>query len=150
MQKMQIWSLGWEDALGKEMATLPCILAWKIPWTEEPGKLQSMRSQRVINNLGTKQQLQQINILHLMPDIEEGATDIRCSVQFSSVQFIHSVVSDSLRPHGLQHARAPCPSPTPGVYSNSCPLSWWHHPTTLFSVVPFSSRLQSFPASVLC
>ena len=84
MQKMQIWSLGWEDALEKEMATLSHILAWKIPWTEEPGKLQSMGSQRVINNLATKQQLQQINILHLMPDIEEWATDIRCSVQFSS------------------------------------------------------------------
>ena len=53
------------------MATLSHILAWKIPWTEEPGKLQSMGSQRVINNLATKQQLQQINILHLMPDIEE-------------------------------------------------------------------------------
>ena len=47
----------------------------------------------------------------------------------SSVQFSHSVVSDSLRPHGLQHIRPPCPSPTPRVYSNSCPLSWWCHPT---------------------
>ena len=51
------------------------------------------------------------------------------SVQFSSVQFSHSVMSDSLRPHGLQHARPSCPSPTPGVYSNSCPLSRWCHPT---------------------
>ena len=56
-------------------------------------------------------------------------------------------MSDSLWPHGLQHARPPCPSPTPGVYSNSCPLSWWCHPTTSFSVVPFSSCLQSFPTS---
>ena len=56
-------------------------------------------------------------------------------------------MSDSLRPHGLQHARPPCPSPTPRVYSNSCPLSWWCHPTISSSVVPFSSRLQSFPAS---
>ena len=56
-------------------------------------------------------------------------------------------MSDSLRPHGLQHARPPCPSPTPGVYSNSCPSSWWCHPTILSSVVPFSSCLQSFPAS---
>ena len=54
---------------------------------------------------------------------------IKYSVQFSSVQFSRSVVSDSLRPHGLQHARPPCPSPTPGVYSNSCPLSRWCHPT---------------------
>ena len=63
-----------------------------------------------------------------------------------SVQFSHSVVSDSLQPHGLQHARPPRPSPTPGVYPNACPLSRWCHPTVSFSVVPFS-RLQSFPAS---
>ena len=67
--------------------------------------------------------------------------------QFSSVQCSHSVVSDSLWPHRLQHARLPCSSPTLGVYSNSCPLSRWCHPTTSSSVVPFSSRLQSFPAS---
>ena len=65
----------------------------------------------------------------------------------SSVQFSHSVVSDSSQPHGLQHSRPPCPSPTPRVYSNSCPLSWWCHPTISSSAVPFSSRLQSFPAS---
>ena len=65
----------------------------------------------------------------------------------SLVQFSRSVVSDSLQPHGLQHARLPCPSPTPGVYSNSCPLHWWCHPTISSSVVPFSSHLQSFPAS---
>ena len=63
------------------------------------------------------------------------------------VQFSHSVVSASLRPHGLQHARPPCPSPTPRVYSNSCPLRWWSHPAISSSVVPFSSCLQSFPAS---
>ena len=62
-------------------------------------------------------------------------------------QFSCSVVSSSLKPHGLQHARPPCPSPTPGVYSNSCPLSQWCHPTISSSVVPFSSCLQSFPAS---
>ena len=54
---------------------------------------------------------------------------------------------DSLRPQGLQHARLPCPSPTPGAYSNSCPLSRWYHPTISSSVFPFSSHLQSFPAS---
>ena len=64
-----------------------------------------------------------------------------------SVQFTCSVMSESLRPHGLQHTRPPCPSPTPGVYSNSCPLSQWCHPTSSSSVVPFSSRLQSFQAS---
>ena len=66
---------------------------------------------------------------------------------FSLVQFSHSVMSNSLWPHGLQHTRLPCPSPTPGVPSNSCPLSWWYHPTISSSVVSFSSRLQSFPAS---
>ena len=63
------------------------------------------------------------------------------------VQFSHSVVSDSLWPHGLQHTRLPCPSPTPGTCSNSCPLSRWCHPTISSSVVPFSSCLQSFSSS---
>ena len=68
-------------------------------------------------------------------------------LELVSVQFSHSVVSDSLWLHGLQHARLPCPLPTPGAYSNSCPLSWWCHPTISSSVIPFSSHLQSFPAS---
>ena len=63
----------------------------------------------------------------------------------AAAQFSFSVVSDSLQPHGLQHAGPPCPSPTPGVYSNSSPLSRWCHPTTWSSVVSFSSHLQSFP-----
>ena len=63
------------------------------------------------------------------------------------VQFSRSVVSDSLPPHGPQHTRPPCPSPTPGAYSNSRPLSRWCHPTISSSVVPSSSCLQSFPAS---
>ena len=62
------------------------------------------------------------------------------------VQFSCSVVSHSLQPHGLQHIRPPCRSPTPGVNSNLCPLSLWCHPTILSSVIPFSSHLQSFPA----
>ena len=66
---------------------------------------------------------------------------------YSSVQFSHSVVSDSLWPHGLQHARIPCPSQTPRACTNSCLSSWWHHPTISSSVVPFSSCPQSFPAS---
>ena len=66
--------------------------------------------------------------------------------QFIS-QFSHSVVSDSLQHHGLQHARLPCPSPTPGAYSNSCPSHQWCHPTISSSVIPFSSCRQSLPAS---
>ena len=65
---------------------------------------------------------------------------------FSSIQLSRSVVPDSLQPHRLQHTRPPCPSPMPGVYSNSCPLTWWCHPTISSSVIPFSSFLQSFPA----
>ena len=64
-----------------------------------------------------------------------------------SVQFSHSVMCDSLWPHGLQHARLPCPPSTPRACSNSCPSCWWCHPAILSSVVPFSSCLQSFPAS---
>ena len=62
-------------------------------------------------------------------------------------QFRRSVTSNSLRPHGLQNTRPPCPSPMPGACSNSCPLSQWCHPTISSSVIPFSSCLQSFPAS---
>ena len=91
--------------------------------------------------------------------LQESYTSVKCKIQcslfekpfvsidFSSVQFSHSVVSDPLWPHGLQHTRPPCPSPAPGVYSNSCPLSRWCHPNISSSVIPFSSCLQSFPAS---
>ena len=68
-----------------------------------------------------------------------GSTDL--------LLFSHSVVSSPLQLHGLQHARLPCPSLSPEVCSNSCPLSWWYHPTISSSVTPFSSCLQSFPAS---
>ena len=67
--------------------------------------------------------------------------------RFSSVQFSHSVVPDSLRPHELQHTRPPCPSPTPRVYPNPCPSSWWCHPAISSSVFPFSSFPQFLPAS---
>ena len=70
-----------------------------------------------------------------------------CVPHTSSVQFSRSVVSDSLRPHESQHARSPCPSTTPEVYSDSSPSSQWCHPTISSSVVPFSSCLWSFPAS---
>ena len=65
---------------------------------------------------------------------------------YSSVQFSRSVMFDSLRPHGLHLTSLPCPLPTPGACSNSCPSSWWCHPTISSSVVPFSTCLQSFPA----
>ena len=72
---------------------------------------------------------------------------VRNYPRFSSVQFSHSVVSNSLRSHESQHASPSCPSPTPGLYSNSCPSSRWCHPTTSSSVVPSSSCPQSLPPS---
>ena len=78
-----------------------------------------------------------------------GLKDLRflSVTNFSSVQFSRSVMSDSLQHHGLQHTRPPCPSPTPGVHTNSCSLSWWGHPTISSSVIPFSSCPQSVPVS---
>ena len=126
-------------------------------WTGKPGVLQSMGSQRVGHDWVTE-----LNFPHtfiIFWSIVD--TFIFLCVQFDAlehkqisvipwyhlVQFSCSVMSDSLQPHGLQHTRLPCPSPTPGAYSNSCPWSPWCHPTISSSVVPFSSRLQSFPAS---
>ena len=72
---------------------------------------------------------------------------LQWSLTISSVQFRHADIFDSLRTHGLQHARLPCPLPTPKAYSDSCPSSQWYHPATSSSVISFSSHLQSFPAS---
>ena len=83
-------------------------------------------------------------LAHLTLNIKQDSTP---STMISSVQFSHSVMSDCFQPYGLQHSRLHCPSPTPGVYSNSCPLSQWCHPIISSSVIPFFSFLQSFPAS---
>ena len=80
-------------------------------------------------------------------DIESTPKSTIVHFCFSSVHFSRSVMSDSLQPYGLQHARPPCPSPTPGVHPNSCVSSRWCYPAISYSVVPFSSCLQSFPAS---
>ena len=77
----------------------------------------------------------------------EDEDDQRGKARFTSIQFSHSVVSNSLRPHGVQHTRLPCPSLSPGVCLDSCPLSHWCHPTISSSVTPLSSCSQSFPAS---
>ena len=85
--------------------------------------------------------------VYLIQPLSAGIHFLYCRhIQFSSVQFSHLVVSDSFRPHGQQHTRSPCLSPTPRVYSNSCPLSRWCHPTISSSVIPFSCP-QSVPAS---
>ena len=111
------------------MATHSSALAWRIPGIEEPGGLPSMGSHRVGD------------------DWRDLAAATAACMWLTSVQFSRSVVSDSLRPHESQHARPPCPPPTPRVYSNSFPLSQWHHPAISSPVIPFSSCLQSFPAS---
>ena len=77
----------------------------------------------------------------------QESLDMLFWIQFSSVWFSCSVVSNSLRPHESQHTRPPCPSPTPGVHANSCPSSRWCHPAISSSVTPFSSCPQSLPAS---
>ena len=107
------------------MVTHSSILAWTIPWTEEPGGLLSIGLQRVTQDWVT------------------NTFTFISSVQFSSVA--QSCLT--LCNHESQHARPPCPSPSPGVHSNSCPSSWWCHPVSSSSVVPFSSCPQSLPAS---
>ena len=102
------------------MAIHSSVLAWRIPGPAKPGGLPSMGLHRVGH-----------------------WSDLAAAVQFS-----RSVVSDCLWPHELLHARPPCPSPTPGVHSDSCPSSRWCHPAISSSVVPFSSCPQSLPASV--
>ena len=132
LEEMWAWSLGWEDPMEKGMETHYSIVALRTLRTEEPGGLHSIVSQRVG---------------HDWSDL--ACTQVNTFTErYSKVsKFSHSVMSDSLQPHGLQHARPPCPSPTPGVYSNSCPLSRWCHPTISSSVIPFSSCLQYFPAA---
>ena len=82
-----------------------------------------------------------------MFNLQRFSLRLQMIFSFSSVQFSRSVVSDSLWPHELQHARPPCPSPTPRVYPNPCPSSWWCHPAISSSVVTFSSCPQSLPTS---
>ena len=118
---------GWENPLEEKMATHSSILAWRIPMDRGARWATVYRA--------TKSQTWLTHNTHTY------------IVQFSSVQFNCSVVSYYLWPHGLQHARPPCPSPTARVYSNSSLLSRWCHPTISSSVVPFFSCLQSFPAS---
>ena len=154
MQETQVQALDQEKTLKKGMATHSSILAWRIPWTEEPGKLQSIRSQRVRHKWATNTPLKKKTWIALcllmltcnIYNIHKCMRFININ-HFSSVQFSHSVMSDSLQPHEPQHSRPPCPSPTPGVHSNSRPLSRWCHPAISSSVVPCSSCPLPFPAS---
>ena len=148
LQETRIRSLSQEDLLEKGMATHSSILAWRIPPTEEPCGLQPMESQRDRHDWVTREILCFVHwyisscYTHSCVQHMKG-----CWQVFSSVQFSHSFVSDSLWAHGLRHTRPPCPSPTPRGYSNSRPSNWWCHPAISSSVVPFSSCPQSLPAS---
>ena len=125
MQEGQVQSLGWEDPLEKGMQPTPVFIPWKS---------YGQRSLAGYSPWGRKES-----------DTTEVTLHAHSILVF--VQFSRSVVSDSLRPRGLQHARPPYPSPTPRVHPNPCPSSQWCHWTLSSSVVPFSSCLQSFPAS---
>ena len=147
------------------MATDSSVLAWRIPGMGEPGGLLPMGSRRVGQDWcdlaaaaaasyrahTTPAELSCKRMWISRGRNHEGIINSICYTHesvFLSVQFnSHSVVSTSLWPHELQHARPPYPSPTPGVYTISCQLSQWCHPTISSSVDPFSSCLQSFPAS---
>ena len=110
--------------------------SWTQPsnWTTTS----SLKGKKVLKS----EERHQINELCVNLAIIQKESDVKCSVQFS-----HSVVSDSLRLHESQHARPPCPTPSPRVYSNSCPSSQWCHPAISSTVVPFSSYPKSLPAS---
>ena len=111
---------------------------------KDPSKLNNKKTNNLIKKLKGFEHISPKKI-HRWQQRESCSTSL--VIQFSSVQFSCSVVSNFLRPHESQHARPPCPSPTPRVYSNSCPSSQWCHPAFSSSVVPFSSCPQSLPAS---
>ena len=138
------------------MATHSSFLAWRILWTEEAGRVQSVGSQNILmtGNLAQMCLHNGIGPLYLE---KSGKIVLMHQCQFPNFQGcpwqLKIVVVQSLRhvrffgPHGLQHVRLRCPSLSPGVCSNSCPLSWWCHPTISSSVSAFSSCPQTFPAS---
>ena len=121
-------------------------LCWVVPRTRSPpqrSSFQGWEQHSVSNSLSEIEALKYFTVDFLGFVFWRHLLRCKCS----SVQFSRSVVSDSLRPHEPQHARAPCPSPTSRIYPNPCPLSQWCHPTISSSVIPFSSCPQSFPAS---
>ena len=152
--------------LERAMAPHSSTLAWKIPWTEELGRLQSIRLLRVGHNWVTSLSLftfthwrrkLQPTQLFLPWEPQGRGSLVGCRLWGHTVVWLKWLSSNhlpqpptsqfssvaqscpTLQPNGLQHARPPCPSPTPRACSNSCPLSWWCHPTISASVVPFSS-----------
>ena len=155
MQETRVRSLGREDPLEKEMAIHSSILAWRIPWMEKPSRLRSMASQRVGHDWATspspsvEMQGRKRLFLHNADGQVNFYTNISLEATFWEwIILVHSLSHIWLcQLHELQHDRLPCPSPSPRACSNSCPSSGWCHPTILSSIIPFSSCLQSFPAS---
>ena len=131
---------------------MKCWAGWSTSWNQDCWEI-SITSDDTTLMAESKEQLKSL-LMKVKEESEKVGlklniqkTNIMASGSTSSVRFSHSVVSNSLWPHGVQHARPPCPSPTTRVYSNSCPLSQWYHPTISSSVAPFLSCPQSFPAS---
>ena len=115
------------------------VWLWSTKWSRKKLTVFWQENALVIANIPFQQHKRQLYTW--------TSTDGQYWNQFSSVQFSHSAMSDSLWPHEPQQARPSCPSPTPGVHPNPCPLSQWCHPTISSSVIPFSSCPQAFPAS---
>ena len=116
------------------------LTQWRDIFCQWIGKLNVVKVSHSQIYIQIKSDLNQIPLCFCMSEIWQA--DLKFTLLFS-----HLVMSDSLWPQGLQHTRLPCPSPTPGACSNLCPLTQWCHPTISSSVIPFSSLLQSFPAS---
>ena len=149
LQETQILFLGRDNALEKEMASHSSILAWRAPWTEEPGRLQFMGLERVRYDWETNFQLS----LFKLPDLTNQAwkqyskvntkEEVTGLVVTCTMLLLNcSVTSDSFQPHELQHTRLPCPSPSPRACSNSCPLSRRCHPNISSSVVCFPTAFN--------
>ena len=139
--------------MGTFFYIMEAIVSCTVSWDNWPTFLERvagwswLKACHDIQGSDEKQRAIVENHLH-KDDVEESIyVSVRVCVLCSSAQFNWSVVSDSLQPHELKHARPPCSSPTPGVYSSSCPSSQWCHPAISSSVVPFSSCPQSLPAS---
>ena len=151
MRETWVWSLGGEESLEESMGTHSSNLAWRNPWTEEPGGLPSLGSQRVRHDWETN--------IHMDTHKKKYVSDpeyLTCTLRIKLKILIFKIYISSVQSlshvrlfatHESQHARPPCPSPTPGVHSNSRPSSPWCHPAISSSVVPFSSFSQSLSAS---
>ena len=154
MKWFRAWLSQWLIVITEEpgpfvlCCTLLVILAfdcWLAGWQQQTQVLHNTKSY-LVPSFKTEQNSSTLTVQNYLSKSFVDFPSWRPLFYISSVQFSRSVVSDSLRPHEPQHARPPCPSPTPEVHPNPCPLCWWCHPTISSSIVPFSC-LQSFPAS---